>query len=345
MRCWLRTWLLDFGEVLNEKTRAVDYFDSAFATGIFLLSLCAAFEHAHGGDKLTSKRIRPIVTTSELVVGKNRFAFGLLNGNKFLNGNEVTLRLYAIDGSKASMATEFKVPYQKANTLTQERWLHRHPDGTEHVHGAESSIDGIYVTHLSFSRAGDWGIQLLISQSNNSAETVGFAVTVLNAPTTPALGSPAPRSRNLIASDVKDLRQIDTSVRPDPRLHQIRIADAIAQGRPQLIVFATPQFCTSRMCAPVVDIVRTLLPAYGRRVAFTHQEIWEDFASKKPFSTFEEWRLNTEPWIFIVDGEGIIRGKFEGFVTRTELENALRDVLKNTRTGSARLFETMTAHN
>ena len=153
-------------------------------------------------------------------------------------------------------------------------------------------------------------------------------MTVLDASQTPAVGSPAPRSRNLIASDVKNLRQIDTSTRPDPRLHQVRIADAIALGKPQLIVFATPQFCTSRMCGPVVDIVRTLLPVYGKRVAFTHQEIWQDFADKKVFPTVQEWRLITEPWIFVLDRRGIIRAKFEGLVAANELEAAFQQALK-----------------
>jgi hypothetical protein len=153
-------------------------------------------------------------------------------------------------------------------------------------------------------------------------------VNVFDSPHTPAVGSPAPRSRNLIASDVNNLRQIDTSPRPDPRLHQVRIGDAVEQGKTQLIVFATPQFCTSRMCGPVVDIVRTLLPVYGKRVAFTHQEIWRDFAGKKVFPTVEEWRLRTEPWIFVVDHRGIIHAKFEGLVTTYELKAALQRALK-----------------
>jgi hypothetical protein len=155
-----------------------------------------------------------------------------------------------------------------------------------------------------------------------------FTVTVLDASRTPAPGSPAPRSRNLIAGDVKDLREIDTSSPPDPRLHRVRIVDAIAQRKPQLIVFATPQFCTSRMCGPLVDIVRQLLPQYESRVAFTHQEIWQNFASKKVFSTVEEWRLESEPWVFVVDGRGIIRAKFEGLVTAKELESALQQTLQ-----------------
>jgi hypothetical protein len=77
----------------------------------------------------------------------------------------------------------------------------------------------------------------------------------------------------------------------------------------------------------VVDIVRTLLPAYGKRVAFTHQEIWQDFAEKKVFPTVEEWRLDSEPWVFVVDGQGIIRAKFEGLMTAQELEVALQQLI------------------
>ena len=74
--------------------------------------------------------------------------------------------------------------------------------------------------------------------------------------------------------------------------------------------------------------MRTLLPVYGKRVAFTHQEIWQDFADKKVFPTVAEWRLDTEPWVFVVDRDGIIRGKFEGLVTARELEISLQEMLK-----------------
>ena len=190
-----------------------------------------------------------------------------------------------------------------------------------------SPVFGVYTSRKSTLRVGNWGVELLIGEPSDSSKTARFAVTVLDRPATPAVGSAAPRSRNLIARDVKNLRQIDTSPRPDPRLHQVRIADTIAQGKPQLIVFATPQFCTSRMCGPVVDIVRSLLPTYGKRMAFIHQEIWQDFADKKMFPTVEEWRLDTEPWIFMVDGKGIIRAKFEGLVTAREMEIALQQIL------------------
>jgi hypothetical protein len=300
---------------------ALFFFVAVYATQISGLTAVADLipEAAEG--------LQPLITTSELGVGENRFAFGLLKAGKLLEGADVKLRIYDIDRGETKLAAELKVPYQAVKNVKQERSVHRHADGTEHVHGGDSSVRGLYVAQLSFARAGDWGVELLVSQASGEFDPVRLAVTVLDAPATPLVGSPAPRSRNLIARDVKDLREIDTSLKPDPRLHQVRIADAIKQGKPQLIVFATPQFCTSRMCGPVVDIVRTLLPTYGKRVAFTHQEIWQDFASKKAFSTVDEWRLQSEPWIFVVDGQGIIRAKFEGLVTERELEVALQQVL------------------
>ena len=147
------------------------------------------------------------------------------------------------------------------------------------------------------------------------------------APLAPRVGTPAPRSRNRIATDVSELKQIDSSEPPDPRLHQTRIGDAIAQGKPQMIVFATPRYCTSRVCGPVVDVVRTLIPAYGDRVVFIHEEIWESGSLQKLSPTVEEWNLRSEPWIFVVDGTGTVRARFEGLTTRRELEAALRLVL------------------
>jgi len=276
----------------------------------------------------SNEHLQPLITTSELIVGENRFAFGVAKANKLLENADVQLRIYAIDGPEPHLVAETNALYHPVGTVEGHERVHRHADGTRHVHRADSDVRGLYVTRLTFTRPGPWGIELRARDESGSLARARITVTVADAPQTPALGSPAPRSRNLVASDVRDLREIDTSQKPDPRLHQVRIADVIAQRKPQLIVFATPQFCTSRMCGPVVDIVRQLLPGYNKRVAFTHQEIWQDFASKKVFPTVEEWRLVSEPWIFIVDSEGIIRAKFEGLVTGRELEAALEELLQ-----------------
>jgi hypothetical protein len=271
--------------------------------------------------------LRPLIMTSELVIGQNRFTFGLLRKGRLLEGANTVVKLYAIEGQEAQLEAELKVPFYSLELTGEKRVAHHHPDATPHEHSKETDVRGFYATPIHFPRPGPWGLEVGVRHEDGSVETVRLAVTVLAAPSTPSVGQLAPRSRNLIAADVQSLHQIDTSEVPDPRLHQVRISDAIDQGKPQIIVFATPQFCTSRMCSSVVDIVRTLVPVYDDRVVFTHQEIWHDFAAKRVFDTVREWQLSSEPWIFVVDGQGIIRAKFEGLVTARELESALQQTL------------------
>ena len=296
---------------------------------VVLTVICIVLLSADFGvaAKATDEILQPLITTSELVAGQNRFAFGLAKGGKLIENAEVLVRLYDIEKTDARLIFETNARFQAIQKLAVEGKIHRHADGTTHVHNADNAVRGIYVTQLPFSHSGNWGVELVLQGPSGGSESARLTVVVHDRSSTPSVGEAAPRSRNVVASDVKDLRQIDTSEHPDPRLHQVRIADAMAMKKPQLIVFATPQFCTSRMCGPVVDIVRTLLPNYGNRIAFIHQEIWQDFASKKVFPPVEEWRLQSEPWVFVVDAQGIIRAKFEGLVTAREIETALQSVL------------------
>src|SRR5215831_14493628 len=94
--------------------------------------------------------LQPLITTSELVVGQNRFAFGLLKAHQLLDGVDVTVRVYTLEGSAAQFAAEFKAPYHAVRPVQQARAVHRHADGTGHVHGDEFGIRGLYVAQVSF---------------------------------------------------------------------------------------------------------------------------------------------------------------------------------------------------
>jgi len=271
--------------------------------------------------------LQVLITTSELAVGANRFAFGLLKDDKLLDAASVAVRIYDLRHQQAQLTAETAAHYHKLEVVEQGRHVHVHPDGALHVHGGVTDVHGIYVAQVTFQRPGPWGLEILARRGDGPVEAARLTVSADEVARTPTVGTPAPRSRNLVAADVSDLRQIDSSEPPDPRLHQTRIADAIAQGKPQVIVFATPRYCTSRVCGPVVDVVRTLIPSYGHRVVFVHQEIWQAGSPLTFSPTVEEWKLRSEPWIFVVDGQGVIRARFEGLTTRRELEAALNGML------------------
>jgi hypothetical protein len=295
--------------------------------------VAASFTALHGRGAAAAEQpsatgaLQALITTSELVVGQNRFAFGLVKHHTLLDHASVVVRVYDLRDREAQIRAETPAPYHELEVVEPGQYVHIHPGGTRHRHRGATDVRGLYVAQVPFERPGPWGLEILAQQGDGPVEATRFSVQVLEAARTPGLGMPAPRSQNLIASDVSDLRHIDSSEPPDPRLHHTRIADAIGQGKPQVIVFATPKFCASRVCGPVVDVVRALIPAYGHRVVFTHQEIWQAGAPQTSSPTVREWGLRSEPWIFVVDGQGIIRAKFEGLATRREVETALRHAL------------------
>jgi len=88
---------------------------------------------------------------------------------------------------------------------------------------------------------------------------------------------------------------------------------------------ATPQFCQSRTCGPVVDVVSAVRkqPA-SKGIRFIHVEIYKDNDPANGVNQWvDQWRLPTEPFTFVVDRTGVVRAKFEGAFSAAELERAV----------------------
>ncbi len=145
---------------------------------------------------------------------------------------------------------------------------------------------------------------------------------------TPAVGSSAPRSDNPTTA-TEPARKISTQRPPDTALLRYSIADSIDDGVPFVVAFATPQFCQTRVCGPTVDIVSAVRKRFvGQPVRFIHVEIYEDNNPALGVNRWvKQWKLPSEPWVFVVDRNGIIRAKFEGAVSADEVEQAVRHVL------------------
>ena len=154
--------------------------------------------------------------------------------------------------------------------------------------------------------------------------------SILPKEATPAVGTAAPTARTPTLKDVGgDGTKISTARPLDTTLLHDSVPDLLAAHRPFVVAFATPQFCTSRICGPVVDIVKNVQrDLRGTDMAFVHAEIYTDLDPSKGAAPWVlAWALPTEPWVFVVNARGIITAKFEGAVTRAELEAAARAAL------------------
>jgi glutathione peroxidase-family protein len=59
-------------------------------------------------------------------------------------------------------------------------------------------------------------------------------------------------------------------------------------------------------------------------VRFIHVEIYEGNQPPELNRWVKEWKLPTEPWVFLVGRDGRIKARFEGSVSAAELEAAVR---------------------
>src|SRR5205807_10025441 len=130
----------------------------------------------------------------------------------------------------------------------------------------------------------------------------------------PEVGDRAiPSKTPTIASTHGNLRALTTARPPDRELLQYSVADSLGAHVPFVVAFATPAFCTSRTCGPVVDVVDAVRRQLaGSGVRFIHVEIYKgNNPSKGQNRWVHEWRLPSEPWIFLVGRDDRVTARFE----------------------------------
>lgn len=252
--------------------------------------------------------IIPVLAASELTTGVNRMPFGLLQAGTPLNDPALSLgvRLFYLDGD------------DKETPRAEARAIYR----------GEGLPVGLYVAYASFDQPGAWEAELSIPQPSGEPQVSRVRLDVLPEPNAPGAGSPAIPSDTLTAADVPDLSQLTSDTRPDPELYQLSVADALAAGKPFLVTFSTPGYCQTAVCAPNLGVVKQLKEQYKAEVNFLHVEVYpypfgESFEAGRRVPAMQEWGLRTEPWTFLVDGEGAIQARYEGGITLAELQPAL----------------------
>jgi hypothetical protein len=273
-----------------------------------------------------------IVNTS-LSVGPNRLLLQLhdadppledADGGRIL-GAQVHLRVFDLNGDDPVAHVETDARFVGVVT----GYVDEQSSGAREVTGS----DGVYVANIDFTRPGDWGVRIAVTTSDRTFDEFPFRFTVRQRSDEPMVGDPAPPSLQATLATEPKIEEIDSSSPSRPRMHDQTIADAVKSGRPAVIAFATPAFCRSRLCAPVMDTVMDPLAAqFGNSAAFIHVEpyVLRDLRAgfvENAVPATREWKLQSEPWVFVVGRDGRIAAKFEGIVALNEVEAALRSAL------------------
>jgi hypothetical protein len=189
---------------------------------------------------------------------------------------------------------------------------------------AAGDVTHVYVARFRMPKAGKY---VLVAEPVGGRPIQGaLDLDVADEPNAPDVSAKAFPSRTpTIESTGGDFAALTTRTPPDRGLLRYSVADSLADHAPFVVAFATPKFCTSRACGPVVDVVDHVRKRLGKTpVRFIHVEIFEDNRPPELNRWVKQWKLPTEPWVFLVGRDGRIKERFEGSVSAAELEAAVR---------------------
>ena len=286
------------------------------AVVVMLALIAAACGGSDGKDTLTlgGDGILPISGNSELVVGPNRVAFGLIGEDNAPileeSGTTVHFRFFLNNELKFEQNARFT-------------W-------------AIPDVNGFWSADVEFDQAGQWALETILVREDEELDVRRFTFPVRETSQLPNIGDPAPAAENLTLGTEPNIKRVSTDPDPEPALYEMTIAEALQAGKPLVVTFATPAFCQTRFCGPVVDNVKEVRAAFVDQVNFIHIEpfvlddqgqLVQNAQGVVVAEPMQQWRLQTEPWIFIVGADGRIAARFEGAASPDELRSAIEKVL------------------
>jgi hypothetical protein len=262
----------------------------------------------------------PVVTPAARVlrVGENRFVFGVFTVERE-QIDDAEVAIYAAPGGDLNGRATGPFPARIEDLSTEDAFRARStaddPDAATVA----------YVSEIPLDRPGRWSFGALLREGDSYAASLLAAPSLAGEFDVPASGERAPRVSTPTVDDVAEVSEIDTRV-PPSTMHDEDLADVLGR-EPAVLLFATPALCQSRVCGPVVDVAEQVKRDYGDRVAFIHQEVYEDNDLNKGVRPqMKAYRLPSEPWLFVIDREGVISTAIEGPFSAAELEAAVERV-------------------
>ena len=285
-----------------------------------LLSACTATPAPSATSALT-----PVFAFTEAVVGPNRLPIGIIRDGSPVNDPtaQITLQFYNLDVDK-------QTPVGSATA-------------TYYGQGLPAAV---YVANYDFASAGNWGVEVSVVLTGMTEPSVAkLQLPVAERAVAPKVGDKAIRAETLTNDAVTDPAYLVSSTDVDPTLYQVSLVDALDQQKPIALLFATPGFCRTAVCGPSLTVFRDLQKTYGDKVTFIHSEIYrypfgDSFAQQNTIfqaamregrgltdeerkvgvsDAYYAWGLMSEPWMFLIDAQGVITARYEGGFTVEEL--------------------------
>lgn len=223
-----------------------------------------------------------------------------------------------IDTMRESAPATLDIVITSGDTTVFEGTLDRRDDGI---------ITPYYSLETTFEFVGPHAARL---PGHPDVTEVPFLVLAAGESPIPQAGEQLPVVPTPTFDDARGVADICTRAIDCP-FHEIDLADAAANDKPTVLLIATPGFCQTDICGPVVDL---LMDEAADRddLNVIHAEVYVDpadfetggFPDLAPIVT--EIGLPFEPALFVVDADNTVVARLDTTFDRSELRDALSSV-------------------
>ncbi len=323
------------GKVENRPAPAASSFPSSKGKSLF--------EVLKGASGSTTLVLLP--TQQVYHKGENRFGFGVFTRSAKKQVANAQVALYVAkapppgqvptpkaNGASAGKGPESKLAVELGNPASGPYPAKVESLATEPAFSSKTTADDpnagkvVYTTEINLPSNGEWRIGALIKDGDKLSASVLPSATVGQFNDIPRVGQRPPGIHTPTPASVRgDLSKLTTRIPPE-RMNKVDFADVLGK-KPIVLLFATPQFCQSRVCGPVVDEAAQVQRDFGDKAEFIHMEIYNDNdPSKGVRPQVRAFHLPSEPWLFVIDSKGVIRTAIEGAFNVQELTDAVKGV-------------------
>jgi hypothetical protein len=258
--------------------------------------------------------VLPVQISSELAVGSNRYLFSFTDSS----GNR------PVGAPDRTAMVGFSGPTGQTIASTSATFI-----------WAIANVSGIYVATVDFPAAGDWIAHFATAKASQPEELIDFSFQVADKKHVIAPGDKAPSVDTPTIASAGSVAKVSTDDDPDPAFYQTSEAAALAAHKPFVLIFATPKFCKTSTCGPTLDKVKPIAAAHPN-LTFINVEPYkleDDNGQLQPVldangqletvPATDAFGLLSEPYVFVIGGDGLVKASFELIFTPDEIDKAL----------------------
>lgn len=213
----------------------------------------------------------------------------------------------------------------------------KNPDGEVVAEGLTAALrnDGLprpyYAFEFTPAKVGFYDFTMEVEGSEVISQ---FQVVESDAPEIASRVGPGDVMPPLMTPTVADDRGVTPICTREPMcsLHEATVAEVVGTG-PMALLVATPAFCQTVICGPVLDLMLDLVPEYPD-ISFVHAEVFTDPSANQTPPAIEDYApvigelgLPYEPAFYVVDGEGVVRDRLDYIFDASDMRASLDDVV------------------